>query len=74
MIIVRYGYDGTKLVVARNSSRAQLSRWAKAREAAGWNVSKSSPYEFEATHGGVACGYVYRIRPDDWPLHNGEPE
>ena len=72
MIIVRYSHDGTKLVAVTDATRRSLGQLARIKERQGWNVSYLDPQTI-LIRDDVACGHVYKLRPNNWPLTNGEP-
>jgi hypothetical protein len=74
MILVKYGHDGVKCVLKTDYPPANLKLLAATKAAGGWDISWLVPdLEFEATRDDRAAGAIYRLRPDDWPIDNGEP-
>ena len=81
MIIVKYGSNGMKSVIEEDASRTSFSalyRRQKKQAAEKENepyryVTWLGPGCFEVTDDRWAAGYVYKIRPDNWPRTNGEP-
>lgn len=78
MIIVKYGSDGMKSVINEDADRAAFSRLyqrkkKEAEEDEDMYVSWLNPYTFEVTNDRWAAGYIFKLRPDNWPRNNGEP-
>ena len=79
MIIVKYQQSGVKSVVNDDASDADFvklyDKWeAKEKEDDGLYVSWLDQMSFEVTHEDWADGHIYRLRPADWPIINGEPK
>lgn len=74
MILVVYRTDGIKLVAKENATRADLTTRMKFREKAGWDCSRLSPNEVECTHERMPYAINYVLRPNNWPINNGEPQ
>lgn len=74
MILCSYRTDGTRQVVAEHYTRAKLAEKAKRLEARDYNIDWDGPNKFEAQHDQQAFSTTYVLRPDDWPVRNGEPD
>lgn len=78
MIIVKYGHNGMKSVVNDDATRKDFSalykRWKKkAEDDEDMYVEWLGTGAFEVTHDNWASGFIFRTRPDNWPITHGEP-
>jgi len=79
MIIVKYQSCGMKSVVSDDATEEDLvalhAKWEdKEEDDDGLWVTWLREDSFEVTHEEWADGFIFRLRPDDWPINNGEPQ
>jgi hypothetical protein len=79
MIIVKYESCGMKSVVEDDATSEDLealhTKWKKKEHDDDcFYVDWLDEMSFEVTHDEWASGLIFRLRPDNWPITNGEPQ
>jgi len=75
MLLVIYQHSGSKYVSKENATQQDLANWIsrKTKDDDDWDIDWNGPNECEITHPNLASGFKAKLRPDDWPITNGEP-
>jgi len=78
-MIVKYSSDGMKQIIQEQATAKDFGKLfrEKKKEAKG-DVEKQVDWlsngQFEVSCDRWAAAHTYRLRPDNWPVNNGEPQ